>query len=74
MKHVVSRCETNAPFDLNFESRPLTIRLPTDDDEAVWRLLRRFQILLFDFAAVGSQSEELAKERSVRALHRDHAS
>ena len=43
------------------------------DDEFVWKLLRRFQILVFDFAASGSQSEELAKERCLRALHRDHA-
>ena len=43
------------------------------DDDFVWRLLDRFQILVFDFAATGSQSEELAKERCLRALHRDHA-
>jgi len=34
------------------------------DDEAVWQLLRRFQILVFDFDAPGSQSEELAVERA----------
>jgi len=28
-----------------------------NDDEAVWRLLRRLQILVFDFAATGSASE-----------------
>jgi hypothetical protein len=44
------------------------------DDESVWRLLRRLQILVFDFTANGSISEELAKERSVRALHADEAS
>ena len=44
------------------------------DDESVWRLLRRLQILVFDFTASGSISEELAKERSVRALHSDDAS
>ncbi|MCZ6780740.1 MAG: hypothetical protein O7C73_03740 [Nitrospirae bacterium] len=42
-----------------------------DDDETVWRLLRKLQILVFDFAARGSASEELAKERAVRALHPD---
>ncbi len=42
-----------------------------DDDETVWRLLRRLQILVFDFTAPGSVSEELAKERAVRALHVD---
>src|SRR5579859_135610 len=43
------------------------------DDEAVWRLLRRLQILVFDFTATGSAWEELAKERAVRALHSDDA-
>ena len=42
-----------------------------DDDETVWRLLRRLQILVFDFTAQGSASEELAKERAIRALHVD---
>ncbi len=42
-----------------------------DDDETVWRLLRKLQILIFDFTAQGSASEELAKERAVRALHPD---
>lgn len=42
-----------------------------DDDETVWRLLRKLQILVFDFTAQGSASEELAKERTVRALHPD---
>jgi hypothetical protein len=44
------------------------------DDESVWRLLRRLQIFVFDFTATGSISEELAKERSVRALLPDDAS
>ena len=41
------------------------------DDETVWQLLRRLQIFVFDFTAPGSASEELAKERAVRALHSD---
>lgn len=41
------------------------------DDETVFRLLCRFQILIFDFTAPGSASEELARERAVRALHTD---
>ena len=41
------------------------------DDKTVWSLLRRLQILVFDFTARGSVSEELAKERAVRALHPD---
>src|SRR5437867_4279564 len=39
------------------------------DDETVWKLLRRLHIFVFDFTASGSASEELAKERAVRALH-----
>jgi hypothetical protein len=42
-----------------------------DDDETVWRLLRKLQILVFDFTAQGSASEDLAKERAARALHPD---
>lgn len=44
------------------------------DDETAWELLRRLQILVFDFTASGSVSEELAKERAVRALHPEDAS
>jgi hypothetical protein len=44
-----------------------------DDDETVWRLLRKLQILVFDFTAQGSASEDLVKERAVRALHPDDA-
>ncbi len=44
-----------------------------DDDETVWGLLRKLQILIFDFTARGSASEELAKERAVRALPPDDA-
>ena len=41
----------------------------TNDDEMVWKLLRRLQIFVFDFTAVGSASEELARERAARAVH-----
>jgi len=44
--------------------------VPSDDDN-VWQLLRRMQILVFDFTAHGSASEDLSKERAVRALHND---
>jgi hypothetical protein len=43
------------------------------DDESVWRLLCRLQILPFDFTATGSAASELAKERATRALHPDDA-
>jgi len=41
------------------------------DNETVWGILRRVQIFVFDFTAVGSASEDLAKERAVRSLHPD---
>ena len=44
------------------------------DDQIVWQILRRTQILVFDFTSTGSASAELAKERAVRALHVDDAS
>lgn len=44
------------------------------DEETVWRLLRRLQILTFDFAAPGSASEDLARERALRTLHADESS
>lgn len=43
------------------------------DDETVWRLLGRLQILTFDFTASGSASEDLARERALRILHPDDA-
>lgn len=42
-----------------------------DDDEAIWRQLRRLQILVFDFSAEGSASEALAREWARQALHPD---
>lgn len=57
-------------FVRTFKSHLETAGAP-DNDEAVWALLRRLQILVFDFTAQGSASEELAKERAVRALHAD---
>lgn len=41
------------------------------DQETVWKLLRRLQILVFDFTARGSAAEELATERSLHVLHSD---
>lgn len=46
----------------------------TDDNETVWLLLRRLQILTFDFTAPGSASHDLALERAMRVLHADDAS
>lgn len=40
-----------------------------NDDETVWKLLGRLHILVFDFTATASVSEDLAKERAVRVLH-----
>jgi hypothetical protein len=39
-----------------------------DDDETVWKILRRFHILPFDFTASDSASAELMHERALRAL------
>jgi len=38
------------------------------NDQEVWRILRRFQILVFDFNQPGSASELLARERAAMAL------
>ncbi|KFX71095.1 hypothetical protein TMS3_0103905 [Pseudomonas taeanensis MS-3] len=46
----------------------------SDDNETVWLLLRRLQILTFDFTAPGSASHDLALERAVRVLHTDDGS
>lgn len=43
----------------------------SDDDATTWQLLRRLQILVFDFTAVGSASEELARARAAHVLHED---
>ncbi|HEY0872845.1 MAG TPA: hypothetical protein VGD94_05185 [Vicinamibacterales bacterium] len=43
------------------------------DDETVWGLLRRFQILVYDFTAPGSADESRARDRAVLALHSDDA-
>ena len=39
-----------------------------DDNETVWKVLGRLQILVFDYTTVGSSSDELARERAVRVL------
>lgn len=44
------------------------------DDETTWKLLRRLEILTFDFTAPGSISEDLVRERALRTLHADDAS
>ena len=38
------------------------------DDETLWKVLARLQILVFDYTAVGSAAEELSRERAVRVL------
>lgn len=43
------------------------------DDNTVWRLLGRLQILVFDFTAPGSADESLARDRAARALDVDDA-
>ena len=41
------------------------------DDETVWGLLRRFQILVYDFTASGSADESRVRDRAALALHPD---
>jgi hypothetical protein len=43
------------------------------DDETVWRLLSRFQILVFDFESIGSDYEHRARERARLVLAPDQA-
>ncbi len=38
------------------------------DDDSIWRILRRFHILVFDFTATDSATAELMHERALRAL------
>jgi hypothetical protein len=44
-----------------------------NDDETAWRLLRRFQILVFDFESPGSDYEHRARERARLALAAEQA-
>lgn len=41
------------------------------DDETVWGLLRRFQILVYDFTAPGSADESRVRDLAALALHPD---
>ena len=52
----------------------LAVAGASTDDETVWRLLRRFQILVFDFESPGSDYEHRARERARLALTTDQAS
>lgn len=38
------------------------------DDETVWKVLARLQILVFDYTAVGSANAELSRDRCMRVL------
>lgn len=44
-----------------------------DDPETVWNMLRRLQILVFDFEAPGSVTRDFARERCRNALAPEHA-
>ena len=43
------------------------------DDQTVWGLLRRFQILVYDFTAPSSADDSRARDRAALALHPDDA-
>lgn len=55
-----------------FRANLVAARAPTDY-ETVWRLLCRFQILVFDFESPGSDYEHRARERASLALATDQA-
>jgi energy-coupling factor transporter ATP-binding protein EcfA2 len=56
-----------------FRANLLAAGAPADDD-TVWRGLRRFQILVFDFESYGSDYEHRARERARLALIPEQAS
>lgn len=55
-----------------FRENLKAVGAPTDD-ETVWQLLRRFQILVFDFESTGSDYEHRARERARFVLIADQA-
>lgn len=55
-----------------FRANLAAVGAPTDD-ETVWRLLRRFQILVFDFESPGSDYEHRARDRARLVLKPDQA-
>jgi hypothetical protein len=55
-----------------FRANLATAEAPTDDATG-WRLLRRFQILVFDFESPSSDYEHRARERARLALSNDQA-
>lgn len=44
------------------------------DDETVWKVLARLQILVFDYTAVGSANAELSRDRCMRVLSAETSS
>ena len=59
-------------FVRTFRTRLQDVGAP-HDDQTVWRLLRRFQILVYDFTAPGSADGSRARDRAALALHPDDA-
>jgi len=55
-----------------FRANLASVGAPTDD-ETVWRLLRRFQILVFDFESTGSDYDHRAREHLRWILAPDQA-
>lgn len=60
-------------FVEDFRGNMAKVEGPTDD-HAVWRLLRRFQVLAFDFEQAGSMCALYARERSAALLVPQQAS
>ena len=57
-------------FVQTFRTRLQEVDAP-HDDETVWGLLRRFQILVYDLTAPGSADESRVRDRAALALHPD---
>lgn len=64
--------DTMRTFVRTFRARLQEAGAP-QDDETVWGLLRRFQVLVYDFTAPGSAEESRARDRAALALHSDDA-
>jgi hypothetical protein len=70
-KHEISMPDEKA-LEYTSPTRTSAQRSAGDDsDDAIWRLLQRFAVLVFDFTALHGQSEALALEQCVRALAPD---
>lgn len=75
MKHIARQGFASKPMRdfVDVFRRKLASASAPSDDETVWTLLRRFQVLVFDFESAGSDYEHRARERSRLTLAADQA-